>query len=513
MRTLAGSVSMHRLSRRRSSLTRRPRSMSWVASVLALACAACAPDRPKIVVWIEVDTLRADALGCYGNTATGENGARPSPNIDALAADGVRFERAYSPAPWTIPSFVSQLSGRWPWEHGVLRLTSTCPAEDAPLVPMLAARGLRTAGVMTNFIATEKLGVARGFERWDDSLATGHEGATARDAAARLLGFLDEFRAQPDDPVFLFAWFFDPHYRYEAHDGLHFGPGFGGESGSPYTGALTGDEDLNALLKRRADLSPSDIEFLRGRYASEVAWVDRAVGDLVSGLESRGLLDDALIVFNADHGEEIMDRGWIGHTVSLHEELVRVPWIVRFPKTNAHAPRGRTVTYPVSLIDLPATLVHLATGSEPSRAPADLAHSRSLADVLLDGARPERRWLYLHTDFEPLLDVAVKDEKRAHQWGVVDAERGLKWIVDHKVAPGATPRGYLYDLGQDPHETRNLADTPAGIETARSLWRLRGLVPVALEGRRGAPLVLGEEPWIRAGKDDDGVGPALSDER
>lgn len=485
----------------------------WIPVLLALLCAACAPDRPRLVVWIEVDTLRADALGCYGNSRVGENGARPSPHIDALAADGVRFERAYTPAPWTIPSFVSQLSGRWPWEHGVLRLTSTCPEANTPLVPLLASRGFATAGVMTNFITTSKLGVARGFERWDDSFATGHEGSTARAAMARLLGFLDEIRKGPEQDTFLFAWLFDPHYRYEEHAGLRFGPGFGDAANEPYTGPLTGAEDLNDLLKRRAELSERDIEFLRGRYASEVAWVDRAVGDLVEGLRERGLLDDALIVFNSDHGEEIMDRGWIGHTVTLHEELVRVPWIVRFPKTLAAAPRGRAIEHAVSLIDLPATLAELASGDEPERAQGVLAHSRSLAPVLLDGAVPERRWLYLHTDFEPVLDVGVKDEKRARQWGVVDAERGLKWIVDHKVAPGETPRAYLFDLVHDPRETENLAATAAGLETARSLWRLRGLVPEALDGRRGAPRVLAEEPWIRSNDDDDGAGPAFTDGR
>ncbi len=476
-------------------------------SFLALVCAACAPERPRIVVWIEVDTLRADALGCYGNASIGENGAAISPHIDALAQDGVRFERAYTPAPWTIPSLVSQLSGRWPWEHGVLRLTSTCSEENAPLVPLLAERGFATAGVMTNFITTNKIGIARGFERWDDSFATGHEGSTARAAVARLLTFLDEMRSDRDEPIFLFAWLFDPHYRYEEHAGLRFGPGFGSEASEPYTGALRGDEDLNELLKHRAELSAADIEFLRGRYASEVAWVDRAVGDLVQGLKDRGLFDDALIVFNSDHGEEIMDRGWIGHTVTLHEELVRVPWIVRFPKSMEHAPRGRAIEHAVSLIDLPATLVELASGDDAN---GELSHSRSLAPVMLDAAVPERRWIYLHTDFEPVLDVGVKDEKRARQWGVVDAERGLKWIVDHKVAPGEKPRTYLFDLARDPRERVNLATTDEGLERARSLQRLRGLVPAALDGRRGAPRVLAEEPWIRASGDDDGAGPAFT---
>lgn len=463
-----------------------------------------------MVVWIEVDTLRADALGCYGNSATGENGERASPNIDALAADGVRFERAYTTAPWTIPSLVSQLSGQWPWEHGVLRLTSTCPEGMAPLVPMLASRGVSTAGVMTNFITTRKIGIARGFERWDDSFATGHEGSTAFAAVSRLLQFLDEMRRDGDEHVFLFAWLFDPHYRYEDHAGLRFGPGFSSDGRAPYSGPLRGDEDLNDLLKRRGELSAEDVEFLRGRYASEVAWVDRAVGELVKGLRERGLYDDALIVFAADHGEEIMDRGWIGHTVTLHEELVRVPWIVRLPQSAERTPRGRVIEHAVSLIDLPSTLVELATGENVD---GSLSHSRSLVETIRSGAAPARRWIYLHTDFEPVLDSGIQDEKRARQWGVVDAGRNLKWIVDHKVAAGATPRAFLFDLSTDPRETVNLLETSAGRESAPSLQRLRGLVPAHLDGRRGAPRVLAEEPWIPSSGDDDGAGPALSREQ
>src|SRR5688572_6320752 len=103
----------------------RGRIRSLVLGAAALAPGACSdppPARPPLVVWIEVDTLRADALGAYGNRARGEAGCAPSPRIDALAAEGVLFERAYAPAPWTIPSLATQLSGLWPWEHGCDRL-------------------------------------------------------------------------------------------------------------------------------------------------------------------------------------------------------------------------------------------------------------------------------------------------------------------------------------------------------------------------------------------------------
>jgi arylsulfatase A-like enzyme len=477
-------------------------------AVLLCAFAACGRARPKVVVWIEVDTLRADALGCYGNTRSGENGVKASPHIDALAADGVRFANAVSAAPWTIPSFVTQLSGEWPWEHGCTRLLETVPPAYTPLVPSLRARGWRTAGVMTNFIAKQEYGFANGFERWDETLAQGHEGSTSHTAIAKLLAFADEAAKDPGQGVFLFGWLFEPHYRYEEHAGLRFGPGYGDMAQDTYTGPLHGDEELDDLLRRRKELSPADAVFLRGRYQSEVAYVDQALGDLVAGLKARGLYDDALIVFASDHGEEILERGWIGHSISLHGELVNVPLIFKLPRGIADARRGSTVGDGVSLIDLPATLVDLMTGSEPDRSKSDLAHSRSLVPTLVDGEPPARRRLYLHTNFEPVLMKDVSRDKSAHQWGVIDVDRKLKWIVDHKVPAGAEPRCYLYDLARDPLEKTNLASSLAGVESALSLRLLNALVPKALDGRRPAPPMLPEEPWIRAPQDADGLGPA-----
>ena len=487
---------------------------SFAPGLLALLLvAACAPAKPKVVVWIVVDTLRADAIGCYGNARVGENGAKPSPNLDALAKDGVRFDAAHSVAPWTIPSLVSLFSGLWPWEHGRLRLLEPCPADRLPLVPVLRAKGFRTAGVMTNFIAKGDLGFDNGFELWDDSFAQGHEGSTGHEALARLLDLGDELRgADGKQPVFLFAWLFEPHYKYESHDGFRFGPGYGDAQAKPYHGSLTGDEELPDLQKVRASLGEEDKAFLRGRYQSEVAYVDDAIGAFLDGLKRRGLYDDALVVVTADHGEEILDRGWIGHTVTLHEELVRVPLIVKLPRGDADDRRGARIDAPVSQIDLPATILDLATGDAPDRATFELGHSRSLAPTLRRGDAPDRRWLYLHTDFEPALGDA-RGESRALQWGVLDARTRRKWIVDRKAEP---PRAHLYDLSQDPSEARDLAGDPASVRAAEDLLRLRALVPSPLDGKRGAPERLPEEAWTRTTSLDpgslDGAGPALAKE-
>jgi len=429
------------------------------AAALALLLVGCAeaPDVPNVVVWIEVDTLRADALGCYGNTARDADGDGPSPAIDALAAQSVRFERAYATAPWTVPSLVSQLTGRWPWEHGALRVVQPLDPSLDTLPARFRRAGWRTAGVTTNFITRAQYGFDRGFERWDESLATGHEGSTGAAAVARLLALADDLAREPGAGLFLFALLFEPHYRYEAHPEHRFAP-----QSAP---RVRGDEELPALRERLDELGPDDAAFLRARYQGEVAAADAAIGALVRGLRERGLLEDAVVVFTADHGEELLERGWLGHTTTLFDELVRVPLLVRAPGLDPAVSDA-----PVSLVDLGATLCALA--GVPHEGP-------TWADALRGGAAP-RRYLYLHSDFEPPLPGGKA--KRTLQWGVVDGATRRKWLVDHLADGG--PRGALYALDDDPHERRPL-DGPA-------LRLRRGLVPEALDGADGGAAIAPE---------------------
>ena len=427
------------------------------------------------MVWVEVDTLRVDALGCYGNQDVGEGGARTSPHADALAAEGVLFERAYATAPWTIPSLVSQFTGLYPHEHGALRILEPVDPDLVTVPERFRAAGWRTAGVVTNLVTRGAYGFDQGFERWDDRLARGHEGSTAHEAVDVLLGFADELADGPDAQLFLFLLLFEPHYRYEEHPGGRFGPGWGG--GPAYAGPLTGEEELPELRTRLAALDGADAAFLRGRYLGEVARADDALGRLLDGLRQRGWYDDALILFTADHGEELLERGWLGHTTTLHDELVRVPLILR-PPGLAEELRGTRAPHAVSQVDLAATLTTLAGIGDGG--------ARGFADLIV-GGRPPRRHLLLHSDFEPPLASDEARRKRTHLWGVVDGESGRKWIVDHLPGgePGA-PVASLYDLESDPGEERDLAGLdPAAWAAARDLWIVRGLLPEPLGSRGG----------------------------
>jgi len=422
--------------------------------VLALFLAGCDARKPRIVVWIEIDSLRADALGCYGNHSIGEGGVTPSPCIDALAADGLRFEHAYASAPATIPSLASQLTGQWPWE-----------TTGESFIPRLRGLGWRTAGVTASPDAAETL--------------------------ALLLSQTDELARDPGQGLLLFGSLSEPRYPYEEHAGLRFGPS--------YAGALKGDEDLGDLLARSAQLSEADRLHLRGRYQGEVAFVDRALGAFFGELKRRGWYDEALIVLVADHGEELFERGSLGHGRTLFEESVHVPWIVKLPLSETGARKGQSIPDVVSLIDLPATLLDWIGVKPSTRAGGLLGHSRSLLPALRTGARSERRWVYLRADTEPGSNV----------WGVIDAQTTLKWLVDHGQDP---PRGSLYDLKHDLYEQNDLGQG-LGVERAALMQRLRGLVAQPLGAARGAPAVLPEEPWIAWPADLDGAGPALLRDR
>jgi arylsulfatase A-like enzyme len=466
-------------------LPRLARGLAWIAGLAPLLGCSGAEDRPpptRTLVWLVIDTLRADALGAYGCTERGETDAPPSPNLDRLAAEGFLFERAYAAAPWTVPSLATQLSGRYPFDHGANRLLEPLPERLVTLPQVLSRQGWRSVGVTTNFVTLGRYGFDRGFERFDDSLALGHEGSYGPQAVDRLLELSDGLGG-PEVRRFLWLLLFEPHFRYEAHAGLRFGRGFGTRRAeAPYAGPLRGSEPLAELRASLAGgrLSAEDLEFLRALYQSEAAAADQAFGRLRSGLEQRGLWDEAWVLASADHGEELGEQGWLGHTVRLSEALVRVPLLVRGPRSAGLAPRR--IDVPVSQVDLFATALDFAGLPAAARPPVE---SRSLWPLLVGAEVEPRRWLYLFSRFDPVLAAGVASTQSAHLWGAVDGRGLTKWIVDRgPAAPGeAAVRARWFDLSAAPGAEREVPWTAAQVEAA---WRLRGLLPEPLGEHSGS---------------------------
>lgn len=438
------------------------RALWGAALVLPLlgACGGGGPERRSVLV-VAVDTLRADRLGYAGHT-------RPtSPRVDALAAEATRFDVAYAPSSWTLPSVASMLTGRYPASHGMRAADGALPADVPDVAALLRAEGFATRAVVGNALVSRDRGFARGFDVFDDTHARGPRYVSSAAITRVATGWLEELAAAPE-PFFLFALYYDPHNDYVRHPDVGFTPA--------RAGRLAGDETIHVL--RRLDPPPSEaeLELVRALYDEEVRTTDAAIGELLDALERLGLADDTAVVFTSDHGEAFRDRGWFGHTRDVTEEVVRVPLVVRDPDVAGAA----RVDTPVSIVSLAPTILELA--GVDGRA-LD-AQAPSLGPWIRGEARAYDAPLLAEVDFDPLQERNA--ESRAHK-------RALR-VGDHKlIVDDDAGTARLYDLARDPGERVDLAaerpDVLDGLQAA--LASARGWA--AREGRDAAALEMTPE--------------------
>ncbi len=282
---------------------------------------------------ISIDTLRADALGAYGNAR-----AR-TPWIDRLARQGVRFDAAHAHNVVTLPSHVNMLTGHLPFEHGVRDNSGfRVPKDSKTLAVLLKPRGYRSAGFVSAFVLDERFGLGSGFDRWDSRVAGGEwsrgfrmperPGPATVAEAVRWL-------AAGSGPSFAFVHLYEPHAPYNP----------------PPAFATPGEH----------------------RYHGEVAAADAALEPLLRPILEQGARGRTLVILTSDHGEALGDHGEATHGVFAYEATLRVPLVVYAPALF----RPRVVTEPVRHVDLVPTVLD-ALGMD---APAGLA-GRSLLPLL-----------------------------------------------------------------------------------------------------------------------------------
>jgi len=265
------------------------------------------------VLFLCVETWRADETGFVG-------GGSATPRLDRYARRGLVFERATAPAPWTLPSVASYLTGLRPHEHGVVsELADVLPDRCETLAELAGARGVRTFGCVTNGLLRRENGFAAGFERyalWPF--------ATAAQVNELFLGWLDSLGSER---FFAYLHYFEPHVPLNAPGSLREGDVAERLRGRPY--ALAEREVLDAL-RTAGDASgaPEALEFLRGRYRGEVRHVDREIGALLDQLGRRRGLERTLVIVTGDHGEEFGEHRWYGHGSQLYEESTHVPLLL-----------------------------------------------------------------------------------------------------------------------------------------------------------------------------------------
>ncbi|MFP6664820.1 MAG: sulfatase [Deltaproteobacteria bacterium] len=392
------------------------------------------PVAPKNIVLVVIDTLRADRLGVYGDPRG------LTPNMDALAREGLLFERALAQSAWTTPATASILTGTEPTTHGARKLGTPIRAEVPALAEELRAAGLRTAGITTNVNTRGELGFDRGFDEFiylpeEKSRAGRYVAAAAVLARADL--FLDEVGERP---FFLYLHLSEPHAPYTpaADAAAAF---VQGESSA----ALRDEEDPQAVLAR--DLSrrrPDDLAWLATLYDAEVATVDRAIFDLRAALAAHGVAGETLIVLTSDHGEAFGEHHAVGHGRSLFAEELRIPLILHGPGIGAP---GRREPGIARQIDLLPTLLELVGRPIPAGVEGEsllrATARKSFAETRLH--RPE------------MAGFVVGERKVVRQRG---RSTGTRFAV--------------YDAARDPREKRDVAaDHPFLVGWARQELRRR----------------------------------------
>ena len=308
------------------------RSLAGLVAVAVAVAAGCSAQEPAPasaasppdIVLVVIDTLRADRLGAYGAD-------RPtSPQLDALAARGLRFERAYAHSGWTLPSMATLLTGRLPHEHGAGRSSEDTtrfgrlPARVPTLAEALAAAGYTTHAIVNNTFLAPEFGLHRGFGSYDYAGATNTRHRSAAESVERALAWLDG----GSRPAFLLLHVMEPHLDYAAP--APFAGRFAPEAADDDAGPSDA-EVLGWLKDRYAPVSEAHQTVVRARYDEEVLAADAAVGALVRGLEARDRLATTLLVVTSDHGEEHWDHGGFEHGHTLRSELTRVPLILAGP--------------------------------------------------------------------------------------------------------------------------------------------------------------------------------------
>ena len=408
---------------------------------------------PNIFV-VAVDTLRADFLSIYNEEA----GPR-TPNISALKDDSVLFQSAYAQSSWTKASFGAIFSGEYPESHTATGKASTLPDEIVTFAETLNEGGYYTKGYSNNPNITSIFNYNQGFVDYTDlkpdlyfwaqpsseklvlydilrmvvNRAYGKLGGRvaitdyyqpADSVTSTGLEWIDSNLRPAESPFMLFLHYMDPHDPFRDPE----------RPGKGFSRAQMPNPDPEA---RSDEDGPTMRERMINAYSYEIEFMDAEVGRFLQGLRDRGLYDDSVIVFTADHGEEFYEHGGWWHGLSLYDEQIAVPLLIKLPG-NEYG--GNKNAFIARHVDLAPTLARLA-GLEPS----ERWQGVSLFDNDLLEGNSLTTHVYAHLDFEGILLRAVRTEMLK----LIKANEGNK----RDYAPLE-----LYDFGLEPEEQQNVLD-------------------------------------------------------
>jgi len=393
------------------------------------------PARARNLLLISVDALRADRVGCYGGRA------EASPSVDWLGSEGVRFAECHAPMGMTLPCVTSLFTSRYPDETGVVHNQAIVSDEEFTLAERLKDAGFRTRGFVANgVLRADASGIDQGF----DSLERIYGEYKMTTLAIEHLN--EGFGA--DDREFLWVHYMDPHQPYDRREP------FATDFDPDYDGAVDAEaETLDRIFVEKEALADRDLSHILAVYDSQVRFISMQIGRLLSALEMSGAAEETLIVFTADHGEELYAHNrYFYHANSVYGAVTHVPLI--FKQTGA-VPAGVVVDSLTELVDvMPTILAHL--GIDPTA-----------GDAL---TRP--RGIDLHGAFD---GGAVRKEFAVAQVArEVYGLRTARWFLvenPNDFMPRSVPEEgeypigalQLFDLERDRAERENVADAHADV--------------------------------------------------
>ena len=436
----------------------------------------------NVLVYV-VDCLRSDHLSCYGYHP------ETSPNIDALADDGIRYKNCFAPSTWTRPVSVSLLTGMYPPAHGVRHREDRFSHDLPRLSTLLGAAGFETVGISTMGNVSSTLGYDIGFDRYfdlykeDDIIRKRSRSSTSRERllheerdeialprAEDINDYLLPILKEDQENLFAFCWSIDPHMPLnppeEYRDSVN----------TTYDGPIDGTHDSVPDT-----LTEADVTQLRALYDAEVRYTDAQIGHLVDSLKSTEAYDDSLIILLGDHGEAFGEHGFYFHGNCPYDELLHVPLIVKPPARAAQT--RKSVSVPVSLVDVLPTILELVGGEIPREVqgevlppfgPTNKGRAIFSETQLSDIERAYRsvrtdRWKYIEID-QPSLSYVVQRlyQKRDTIPSLRYALAMLRDALYGEILN--PPDSLLFDLRSDIDETRDLASS-----CSDSISRLRRL--------------------------------------
>ena len=355
---------------------------------------AATPAPPPNVVFITIDTLRADHLGCYGYKQI------HTPNIDALAAGSTRFERAYTPVPVTLPAHTAIFTGTYPMFNGMHDFSGNkLGPTQITLASLLQQQGYATGAVLGSAVLDSRFGLNRGFDFYYDHfdfnrLLESNLDDMERPGNVVADNALDWLNKNYQKKFFLWMHLYDPHFPYRPPE-------------------------------------PFSTEYKDHLYDGEIAFADVQVGRLIDFLKKKGLLQNTLIVLTGDHGESLGEHGELTHGFFIYNATLHVPVIIHLPGQAA----AKTVSDDINLVDLMPTVLSVLKLEVPST-----VQGRNLLPIIDGKDKAAPASLYAET-FLPRLHF---------NWSEL---RGVETEKYHFIS---APKPELYDLSKDPGETENL---------------------------------------------------------